>query len=774
MASARGRRVEPIGEAHPRAAQTPKPRWLSHVGRAFSGQGGDSANPRPRPPHHFAFPHRVLPFPRFSSPGRGRGPQGNVTQEVAGSLTTTRTFTGQQLQTEDLSTGTDKRYLYDSLGSVDCIVKLAYAGTTCPAAGSTDLLEDNLYDYKSRLSGYRSYNGAGGLVNMVDYTNDPLDRPVKQVETISGSTTTYDFTYIGDGNAVSREVLTGSTSTTKRYAYDAHGRRSTITVGANRYSYLSDVRGSVSLLIDQANTVKESYGYVAYGGANSALTKTAVGFSSTTNPYRYTDKRRDGASGTYDMGARRYSASTGRFLQYDTFYDAVRNLWLSENPLTHNRYALAGANPITFVEIDGHIPASVVGCTAYVDEWGNCPGSGPTTPIGPILPPSGPTTPFGPILPPSGPTTPSGPIRPPSGPTNPVSPSIPTGPRNPLGPIGPQTSLTPEAGTPNSANYCTGSAESDFKEGRLGFTLKADCEVRIRGYIVTWRIRHAGELDAGKDEWTPNYFKKNVKWSHRFGRDFELSRNMDLTANMLVFGVRLIWTWGGPVLKSLIPQPIDYALPIKLHGLRPLAIAALCGALVACGGTQAAAGDCRDLGSISKSAAPVLSPSQPSTFTHIRAFKRQRTPTDVMPQSLRRRFQQIAVTGSFRVMYSQSRRSLTRLHGRSVGAYLVPTASGGLCFGFVSRALALDCVRSFVKETGTWVMAAYSCTPERSSFVAVVSDPVLAIDVGLLRGNIRIGAVNNVAVWRPGAAVRRSTDVRSVTALRRDGRRIEL
>jgi RHS repeat-associated protein len=108
------------------------------------------------------------------------------------------------------------------------------------------------------------------------------------------------------------------------------------------------------LLIDQANTVKESYGYSGYGSVNAALSKTAAGFSNKTNPYRYTGKRSDTGSNTLDMGARRYSAATGRFLQYDLYSGALDNLGLSADPLTQNRYAFAAGNPISFIETDGH------------------------------------------------------------------------------------------------------------------------------------------------------------------------------------------------------------------------------------------------------------------------------------------------------------------------------------------------------------------------------------------------------------------------------------
>jgi RHS repeat-associated protein len=233
-------------------------------------------------------------------------------------------------------------------------VRPQHSGESCPAAGSSTLIADWAYDDKSRLLGYRFSNGSSSASKVVDDTSDPLDRPVKQVETVSGQTTTYDFTSVGVTDALSKEVLTGSGATSKRYAYDVFGKRATITEGSNRYSSLYDPHTSVSLLIDQANQVKESYGSSAYGQTNAALTKSASGFNAKTNPYRSTGKRLDQGSSTYDMGARRYSAATGRFLQVDLYYSALDNLGLSEDPRTQNRYALAGANPITFVEVDGH------------------------------------------------------------------------------------------------------------------------------------------------------------------------------------------------------------------------------------------------------------------------------------------------------------------------------------------------------------------------------------------------------------------------------------
>ncbi len=61
-------------------------------------------------------------------------------------------------------------------------------------------------------------------------------------------------------------------------------------------------------------------------------------------------------AGGYDMGARRFGPDLGSFLQQDQYAGALADLGLALDPLTQNRYALAGGNPISYVEWDGHIP----------------------------------------------------------------------------------------------------------------------------------------------------------------------------------------------------------------------------------------------------------------------------------------------------------------------------------------------------------------------------------------------------------------------------------
>jgi RHS repeat-associated protein len=101
--------------------------------------------------------------------------------------------------------------------------------------------------------------------------------------------------------------------------------------------------------------VKAAYGYLPYGDKNDAITKTGSGFTANTNLYRYTGKRFDPAAKSYDMGARTYMPGVGRWFQQDRYANGLDNLALSTDPLAQNRYAFTAANPINYIEIDGHI-----------------------------------------------------------------------------------------------------------------------------------------------------------------------------------------------------------------------------------------------------------------------------------------------------------------------------------------------------------------------------------------------------------------------------------
>jgi RHS repeat-associated protein len=313
---------------------------------------------------------------------------GNITSETKNGVTTTRTYQANQLKQASIGGAAPIKYWYDSLGNLDCITTNAGTQANCSPSDNgtaTNLLSDYSYDYLNRLTTARQYlGGTTTPTDKADYTYDPLDRVVKEVEAHAGTGNDRStaFTFQGVTNLVTQEAQTGgSNPKTRTYSYDAYGHRISLISKNNAtgvtdlpYSYGHDVHGSISQLLTDGGAVKASYGYDAYGGVDAsgteALTSGDTNALAPFNPYRYTGKRLDSglATGTgspagYDMGARRYGPDTTRFLQQDIFYGALANLGLSLDPLTQNPYALAGGNPISYIETDGHMAVADGGGT---------------------------------------------------------------------------------------------------------------------------------------------------------------------------------------------------------------------------------------------------------------------------------------------------------------------------------------------------------------------------------------------------------------------------
>lgn len=303
-------------------------------------------------------------------------PTGNVDVEkrFAGGVlqrTTDYDYTGNRLTGISVDGAASARYLYDTEGNLDCVVRPAFTGATCPAPGA-DLTSDYSYDYLNRLLAYKSYLPDGAVDDDASYVYDALDRIVDQRES-HGATAprTTQLSYVGLTSLASleKQFSGGNLVTQKAYAYDAYGHRTAMTntpanaqAGgkAGTFTYGYDAHGSVSMLLDGGGTPVASYGYAPYGGADDALTKEPLEGGTSAddplNPYRYTAKRLDTGSGTVDMGARRFGPGIGRFLQQDQFASVAADVNLTTDPLTQNRYSLAAGNPVSFVEWDGHMP----------------------------------------------------------------------------------------------------------------------------------------------------------------------------------------------------------------------------------------------------------------------------------------------------------------------------------------------------------------------------------------------------------------------------------
>jgi RHS repeat-associated protein len=133
---------------------------------------------------------------------------------------------------------------------------------------------------------------------------DPLGRRVSSDDG-SGATS-----YVYDGASAHLEYDSGNAGPAAVYT-NGPGVDDVLEMArdGHRYSYLDDEQGSVLALADENGHVAERYTYDAFG------TQTASG--DVTNPFTYTGREYDEASGLYYFRARWYDPIAGRFISRD-------------------------------------------------------------------------------------------------------------------------------------------------------------------------------------------------------------------------------------------------------------------------------------------------------------------------------------------------------------------------------------------------------------------------------------------------------------------------
>lgn len=272
----------------------------------------------------------------------------NVVEQTVDGVTTTQRYDRNRLLSATTN-GVTSTYNYDPLGRLD----------TVSSGGQT--AQKYYYDGFDRTAKVRAGTGASAVTT--SYVYDPFDRTVS--ETTSGAESkTKAFTYLGLDSTLLRETVDGKAD--KDYQYLAGGQRATQIKhkedGTQEYShYVTSPRGDIEAITKEDGTTRATYGYTAYGSADeSQMTgedKPGTGGEQEDdyNSFRYNSSRWDGGSGTYDMGFRNYDPGLNRFLTRDSYSGALADMSLATDPFTGNRYAFAGGNPISFVELDGHL-----------------------------------------------------------------------------------------------------------------------------------------------------------------------------------------------------------------------------------------------------------------------------------------------------------------------------------------------------------------------------------------------------------------------------------
>jgi RHS repeat-associated protein len=237
------------------------------------------------------------------------------------------------------ATSTTTNYSYDQ-GFGD-ITSYRVEGAAQPAA-------EYAYDAFGRLT--RSERGA----KEEQYSYDGLDR--RDTKLADGRE--FDLSYIGLSEALSQEQQVGG-GERRSYDYDSlmerlgTARRTTETQTAAYRAYSKDAAGSVEWL-EGANgeRVGDPYEYDPYGAQTS--TESGLSPEAQANPFRFQGHYYDPDQQAYDMRARAYLPEIGRFLQEDHYEDAAGDSLLETDPITQDRYAFLGGNPVSRIEWDGH------------------------------------------------------------------------------------------------------------------------------------------------------------------------------------------------------------------------------------------------------------------------------------------------------------------------------------------------------------------------------------------------------------------------------------
>jgi RHS repeat-associated protein len=271
----------------------------------------------------------------------------NVVSQTVKGTTSTYTYDRNRLLSS-VTSGTTFSYNYDPFGRQESVT------------GGGEVIERSVYDGFDHVVESQKMDDTGALKSTM-YVFDPLDRTTSK--TAGGKTT--DFTYLGLSNEVLGEEVAGKL--TKSYQYTPWGERlsqvkhnSDGTSEDGFYGY--NGRTDVETLTTASGNTKATYGYTAYGkDDDSEFTgidkpDAADPTKEAYNPYRFSSKRWDASSGTYDMGFRDYNPGLNRFTTRDMYNGALSDMGLGTDPLTGNRYSFSGGNPTSFIEMDGHAP----------------------------------------------------------------------------------------------------------------------------------------------------------------------------------------------------------------------------------------------------------------------------------------------------------------------------------------------------------------------------------------------------------------------------------
>ena len=239
-----------------------------------------------------------------------------------------------------------KEYGYDKRGNLTAILENG-AWKKRYVYGAMNRLEEAV-DAAGKQARYQ-YNGLGHRVGKQEgvFPKEKLEKldPQRRVGMEIGNSR--QITYTLDLTRQYYNLLERTEeSQSQRYFWD--GNVAAYEENGERNYYLQDELGSPLRLEDSVGTIKESYGYGAFG-------EDLYQNQGKMQPFGYTGYQRDSVSGTYYAQAREYLAESGRFAGQDLI------VGFTEYPKTLNRYNYCWNNSLIYVDYDGKFPTIIAG-----------------------------------------------------------------------------------------------------------------------------------------------------------------------------------------------------------------------------------------------------------------------------------------------------------------------------------------------------------------------------------------------------------------------------
>lgn len=280
---------------------------------------------------------------------------GAVTRKTENGTTTEYVMEGDRLVEERVGTTPLQRYGHDLDGNVERIERLFAGSTTYEYDGFGRMV----LAHGLETEGVRIHYGYDGLDRRDFFCRNPASTAGDCEDG-----TRYDLRYVGMTESLSRERPTDAARSIATYDYDSSGER----LGEDTMPSDDPAAGVYSAFDSDANGstvgLEDADGTITRGGANSSAydldpfgetrNEAQLGTTARNNPFRFQGFYYDSGIQAYDMQARPYRPDIGRFLTADRFESALGDFNLQSDPLTQNRYAFAGGNPVNNIEWDGH------------------------------------------------------------------------------------------------------------------------------------------------------------------------------------------------------------------------------------------------------------------------------------------------------------------------------------------------------------------------------------------------------------------------------------